>query len=100
MSAEHAVNAEVRLYDNLFREPFPEAEGHFLENINQDSLEVLTNAKLEPNINDVTADNRWQFMRHGYFCLDAKDSKPGALVINRTVTLKDSWAKLEAKGKK
>ena len=99
VSAEHAINAEVRLYDNLFREPFPEAEGSFLDNINPDSLEVLTDAKVEPNINNVTADDRWQFMRHGYFCLDAKDSQPGALVINRTVTLKDSWAKLEAKGK-
>lgn len=99
VSAEHAVTAEVRLYDNLFREPFPEAEGHFLENLNPDSLEVLKNAKLEPNINDVTGETRWQFMRHGYFCLDSKDSKPGTLVINRTVTLKDSWAKLEAKSK-
>ncbi len=99
VSANHAVTAEVRLYDNLFREPFPEAEGHFLENLNPDSLEVLPNAKLEMNINNVTPEDRWQFMRHGYFCLDSKDSKPGALVINRTVTLKDSWAKLEAKGK-
>ncbi len=99
VSAAEAVTAEVRLYDNLFREPFPEAEGHFLENLNPDSLEILTNAKIEPNIKDVTADDRWQFMRHGYFCLDAKDSRPDALVINRTVTLKDSWAKLEAQGK-
>ena len=99
VSAKHAVTAEVRLYDNLFREPFPEAEGHFLENLNPESLEVLPNAKLEVNITDVTPDDRWQFMRHGYFCLDSKDSKPDALVINRTVTLKDSWAKLEAKGK-
>ncbi len=100
VSAEHAVTAEVRLYDNLFREPFPEAEGHFLENLNPDSLEILTNAKLETNISEVTAENRWQFMRHGYFCLDSKDSTPEKLVINRTVTLKDSWAKLEAKSKK
>ncbi|MCP4291619.1 MAG: glutamine--tRNA ligase/YqeY domain fusion protein [bacterium] len=100
VSAEHAVTAEVRLYDNLFREPFPEAEGHFLENLNPDSLEILTNAKLETNISEVTAENRWQFMRHGYFCLDSKDSTPEKLVINRTVTLKDSWAKLEAKTKK
>ncbi len=97
VSAAEAVTAEVRLYDNLFREPFPEAEGHFLENLNPNSLEVLTDAKIEPNIKDVTANDRWQFMRHGYFCLDARDSQPGALVINRTVTLKDSWAKLEAK---
>ncbi|PID79271.1 glutamine--tRNA ligase [bacterium DOLZORAL124_64_63] len=99
VSAPHAVQAEVRLYDNLFREPFPEAEGHFLENLNPDSLEVLTEAKLEPAIGEVTAEDRWQFMRHGYFCLDAKDSAPEKLVINRTVTLKDSWAKIEAKGK-
>lgn len=98
VSAKHAVEAEVRLYDNLFREPFPEAEGRFLDNLNPDSLETLTDAKLEPAIQQVGADDRWQFMRHGYFCLDAKDSNPARLVINRTVTLKDSWAKIEAKG--
>ncbi len=99
VSAAQAVTAEVRLYDNLFREPFPEAEGHFLENLNPDSLEILSNAKIEPNIKNVSANERWQFMRHGYFCLDSKDSQDDALVINRTVTLKDSWAKLEAKSK-
>ena len=99
VSARHAVEAEVRLYDNLFHEPFPEAEGHFQENLNPQSLEVLTDVKLEPAIREVTADDRWQFMRHGYFCLDSQDSTPETLVINRTVTLKDSWAKIEAKGK-
>lgn len=97
VSTQHAVDAEVRLYDNLFREPFPEEGGSFLNNLNPDSLEVLTDSKLEPAVADVQPGDRWQFMRHGYFCLDSKDSKPGALVINRTVTLKDSWAKIEAK---
>ncbi len=99
VSAQHAVEAEVRLYDNLFREPFPEAEGHFLDNLNPESLEVLSDVKLEPAIREVKADDRWQFMRHGYFCLDSRDSSPEKLVINRTVTLKDSWAKIEAKGR-
>ena len=97
VSARHAVDAEVRLYDNLFRKPFPEEDGHFLENLNPDSLEVLTGCKLEPGLADVGSEYRCQFMRQGYFCIDSRDSQPGALVFNRTVTLKDSWAKIEAK---
>ncbi len=99
VSVDHAIDAEVRLYDNLFADPFPEAEGHFLKNLNPNSLEILSGAKVEPALKDVTADTRWQFMRHGYFCLDSKDSQEGKLVINRTVTLKDSWARMEAKKK-
>ncbi|MGD9546910.1 MAG: glutamine--tRNA ligase/YqeY domain fusion protein [Candidatus Krumholzibacteriia bacterium] len=98
VSARHAFDAEVRLYDNLFREPFPEENGNFIDNLNPDSLETLTGCKLEPMLGDVEAGYRCQFMRHGYFFVDPKDSRPGRPVFNRTVTLKDTWGKLEARG--
>jgi len=98
VSARHAFDAEVRLYDNLFREPFPEENGHFIDNLNPDSLETLTGCKLEPMLGEVEAGYRCQFMRHGYFFADPKDSRPGRPVFNRTVTLKDTWGKLEARG--
>ena len=97
VSAQHAVEAEVRLYDNLFSKPFPEEDGNFLENLNENSLEVLQGCKLEPGLASAGKGYRCQFMRQGYFCTDSGDSKPGALVFNRTVTLKDRWAKIEAK---
>jgi len=100
VSCEHAVEAEIRLYDHLFGHPFPEEGGNFLDNLNPDSLEVLTDAKLEPALAAMQPGDKMQFMRNGYFCVDSKDSKPGALVFNRTATLKDSWAKAEAKKKK
>ncbi|MEN8006792.1 MAG: glutamine--tRNA ligase/YqeY domain fusion protein [Candidatus Krumholzibacteriota bacterium] len=99
VSAQHAVEAEVRLYDNLFREPFPEEGGDFMDNLNPDSLEILTDAKLEPGLAGKETGYRCQFMRQGYFCIDSRDSRPDRMVFNRTVTLKDSWAKLEGKGK-
>jgi glutaminyl-tRNA synthetase len=99
VSARHAVTAEVRLYDNLFREPFPEEGGNFMENLNPDSLEIITDAKLEPGLAGKEAGFRCQFMRHGYFCIDGRDSTPQAMVWNRTVTLKDTWGKLESRGK-
>jgi glutaminyl-tRNA synthetase len=99
VSAQHAVEAEVRLYDNLFQEPFPEEGGDFMTNLNPDSLEILTDAKLEPGLAGKETDFRCQFMRKGYFCIDSKDSRPDKMVFNRTVTLKDSWGKLESKGK-
>jgi glutaminyl-tRNA synthetase len=99
VSAQHAVEAEVRLYDNLFREPFPEESGNFMDNLNPDSLEVLTNAKLEPGLAGSVEGYRCQFMRTGYFCIDSEDSTPDKMVFNRTVTLKDAWAKLESRGK-
>ena len=100
VSAAHAAKVEVRLYDNLFRVPFPE-EGveDFLENLNPDSLEVITDALVEPGLAQVAPGYRCQFMRHGYFYADPATSRPGAPVFNRTATLKDSWAKLEAGGK-
>ncbi len=99
VSARHAFAAEVRLYDNLFREPFPDEGGSFLDNLNPDSLEVIPRAMLEPGLAEAGPDFRCQFMRLGYFCTDSQDSQPGKPVFNRTVTLKDRWAKLEAKGK-
>jgi len=96
VSAAHAVDAEVRLYDNLFREPFPDAGGDFIANLNPDSLTVVQ-AKLEPGLANRTVGYRCQFMRQGYFCVDSEDSQPGAAVWNRTTTLRDSWAKLQAK---
>ena len=99
VSCEHAFDAEVRLYDRLFSDPAP--DGHkdkdFMEFINPDSLEVLQNCKLEPSLKDAKEGDRFQFQRMGYFCVDSKYSKEGAPVFNRTVTLKDTWAKLAAK---
>jgi glutaminyl-tRNA synthetase len=99
VSAEHAINAEIRVYDNLFSNPDPNdvPEGQeFTANLNPNSLEVVTDAKLEPSLKNVTEGARYQFERLGYFCVDP-DSKPGALVFNRTVALKDTWAKVEKK---
>jgi glutaminyl-tRNA synthetase len=96
--AEQAVRAEVRLYDHLFAAEFPEdvPEGtDFLVNLNPRSLEVVADAALEPLLGTATAGSRWQFERHGYFCADEKDSAPGKPVFNRSVSLKDSWAKIE-----
>jgi glutaminyl-tRNA synthetase len=97
VSDAHAVEAEVRLYDHLFANPFPEEGGDVLENLNPDSLEVIRDAKLEPMLGDAEPGSRMQFMRLGYFCVDTVDSRPGQPVFNRTATLKDSWAKIEAK---
>jgi glutaminyl-tRNA synthetase len=94
VSAADAVDAEVRLYDRLFVEPEPESETDFERNLNPASLEVVA-AKCEPSLREAQSDTRYQFERTGYFVLD-KDSTPEHLVFNRTVTLKDSWAK-EAK---
>ena len=94
VSAPDAIEAEVRLYDRLFKDPDP--AGHkdidFKEFLNENSLKVLTGCKLEPSLKEAKEGDRFQFQRLGYFCVD-KDSKPGALVFNRTVGLKDTWAK-------
>jgi glutaminyl-tRNA synthetase len=96
VSAQHAVDAEVRQYDRLFNDPDP--AGHkdkdFKEFINEDSLEIIKTCKVEPSLADAKPESRYQFQRLGYFCTDRKDSKPGNLVFNRTVPLKDSWAKM------
>ena len=99
VSAAHAVNAEVRIYENLFSKEDPnqtEPGQDFTANLNPNSLEVLTNCKLEPSLANATAGSRYQFERLGYFCVDP-DSTPGKPVFNRTVALKDTWAKIEKK---
>jgi glutaminyl-tRNA synthetase len=99
VSAVHAIGAEARLYDNLFikEDPNDVPEGQaFTANLNPNSLEVVRDAKLEPSLKTARAGERYQFERLGYFCVD-QDSKPGALVFNRTVALKDTWAKKQSK---
>ena len=90
VSAPHSLPSEVRLYDRLFADERPTEETAF----NPNSLEVLTGSRVEPGMKGVNPGDRFQFERLGYFCVDP-DSKPGALVFNRTVTLRDTWAKIE-----
>jgi glutaminyl-tRNA synthetase len=99
VSAAHAVEAEIRLYDNLFSNPDPSdvPEGaDFTVNLNPNSLEVVSDARLEPSLKNAKAGDRFQFERLGYFCVDP-DSASAKLVFNRTVALKDTWAKVEKK---
>ncbi len=101
VSAQYAIDAEVRLYENLFSKEDPsDVPGgqDFTVNLNPNSLEVITNAKLEPSLAEARPGDRYQFERLGYFCADP-DSKPGALVFNRTVPLRDTWAKIEKREK-
>jgi glutaminyl-tRNA synthetase len=98
------VNAEVRLYETLFTKEDPDdvEEGReFTDNLNPKSMEIVPGAKLEPSVADAPPGTRYQFERLGYFCVDP-ESTPRNLVFNRTVTLKDAWAKIENKtpGKK
>jgi glutaminyl-tRNA synthetase len=92
VSAAHAIDAEVRLYDRLFTAAEPDAGGDFTKNVNPKSLVTVT-GKLEPSLASATQEQRFQFERLGYFTLDSKDSAPGKFVFNRTITLKDTWAK-------
>ena len=99
VSAGHAISAEIRLYDKLFTkaDPYDFTEGgDIFDNLNPNSLEILTGAKLEPSLASAKLEDRFQFERVGYFCLDP-DSAEGKLVFNRTLALKDSWAKIEKK---
>ena len=92
VDAATAITAEVRLYDNLFSDAAPDAGGkNFLDCLNPNSLEVLTDCKLEASLADATAPASFQFLRQGYFCVDNKDSTPEHLVFNRSVSLKDSF---------
>lgn len=96
VSAEHALEAEVRVYDHLFTEEDPSdvpEGGDWKDNLNPESLTVLTDAKLEPSLGDANMGQNYQFERLGYFCLDSKDSTDEAPVFNRTVSLRDSWAR-------
>jgi glutaminyl-tRNA synthetase len=99
VSAPHALHAEIRIYDNLFSKEDPNdvPDGQdFTANLNPNSLEIVADAKLEPSLKTAEPGARYQFERLGYFCVDV-DSKPGALVINRTVALKDTWARKQTK---
>jgi len=100
VSAPHALPAEVRLYDRLFTDPAPTAheEREFIEFFNPDSLQTIQKAYVEPSLADAQPGDRFQFMRKGYFCVDPHSSKEG-LIFNRTVTLKDAWAKMKKQGK-
>ena len=97
VSADHSLPAEVRLYDHLMAKPDPDDVGpsqDFKSNLNPNSLEVLAGCRVEPSLKNALLENRYQFERLGYFCVDL-DSKPGALVFNRTTTLRDTWAKIQ-----
>lgn len=96
VSAPHSLPAEVRLYDRLFtrENPLEERDGDFTSHLNPDSLTVLRNARVEPFLGDAQPGYRCQLERLGYFCVDSEDSRPGALVLNRTVPLRDTWARI------
>lgn len=100
VSAKHAVPVEVRLYEHLFLKENPEEveEGQdFTANLNPNSLKIMANALAEPDLKNTKPGEHFQFLRQGYFCADLKDHSPEHLVFNRTVTLRDSWAKIEKK---
>jgi glutaminyl-tRNA synthetase len=102
VSAAHAIDAEVRLYENLFAKENPNdvEEGQdFTANLNPQSLEALTSCKLEPGLREAAPGSRFQFERMGYFCAD-KESTPAKPVFNRTVGLRDAWAKIEQRGQR
>jgi glutaminyl-tRNA synthetase len=99
VSAEHAVAAEVRLYDHLFAARTPGAAGELTDDLNPDSLTVLDDCRLEPALADARPGAPLQFERLGYFCLDP-DGSAQRPVFNRTLTLRDSWAKIKAAGAK
>jgi glutaminyl-tRNA synthetase len=97
VSADHSVEAEVRLYDRLFKNENPSADdGGFLDSLNPNSLEVLSGCRVEPSLANARSGDRFQLERLGYFCVDADSESAGKLVLNRTVGLRDTWAK-EAK---
>ena len=98
VSIQHSVPVEVRLYDRLFANPSPgsdDPDGNFINDLNPDSMETVTSCSVEPGLLEAKPEDIYQFERVGYFCVDSKESRPGALVFNRTVTLRDTWAKLE-----
>jgi len=99
VSAMHSIGAEMRLYDQLFNRANPDdvEEGKaFTDNLNPNSLQVVRSARLEPSLADAKTGQTYQFMRKGYFCLDP-ESRPGELVFNRTIALRDSWAKIQGR---
>jgi len=98
VSAMHAVNAEVRLYDRLFSVPEPDSND-FIKDLNPDSMTIIENAKLESSLARIPCDRHYQFERLGYFCPDDKDQQKNRLVFNRTITLRDNWSKKQASNK-
>jgi glutaminyl-tRNA synthetase len=101
VSAEHALEARVRLYDTLFtrEDPMDPEEGkEAADYLNPASLTVLDNCRVEPSLKSAKPGDRYQFERLGYFCVDSEEAADGRLVFNRTVTLKDTWAKIQKKG--
>ena len=94
VSAQHGIPAEIRLYDRLFNNPDPEASGDFLADINPDSMQILTESIIEPGLKDAKPGEKFQFERVGYFCVDT-ESTAEKLIFNRTVSLRDTWAKLK-----
>jgi glutaminyl-tRNA synthetase len=98
VSAQHAIQAEIRLYDRLFTAENPDEGEDVTQVINPNSLEIVTDCFLEPSLAEAQPGDKFQFERTGYFCVDL-DSTPEKAVFNRTVTLKDSWAKIEKSGK-
>ena len=97
VAAAVALPAEIRLYDQLFTAPNPGASGDILADLNPRSLEVLGDCRVEPALAEATPGAPFQFERQGYFCLDS-DAAPGRLVFNRTIGLRDTWAKVQAAG--
>jgi glutaminyl-tRNA synthetase len=98
VSAEHSISAEVRLYDHLFTKenPLEDHEGaDFKDLLNPESLKVLSDCQLEPGLKEAPPGSRFQFLRQGYFCVDTEDSSKDKLVFNRTVPLRDTWAKIQ-----
>ncbi len=98
VSAQHSLNAEIRLYDRLFETPQPgrnDPEGNYLNDLNRESIKVINDCKTETELSNANLADVFQFERVGYFCVDAKESRQDMLVFNRTVTLRDTWAKLE-----
>jgi len=97
VSAEHSLEAEVRLYDHLFTKENPAEDEDFRIHLNQNSLEILKSCRVEPSLAKAKPGDRYQFLRRGYFCVDP-DSTEDKLVFNRTVGLRDTWAKIQKKG--
>ncbi len=100
VSASRAVDTEVRLYNHLFAVERPDDDEDYLSGLNPKSIEILTSCKVEPRLTEAVPGNVYQFERLGYFCVDSRDSKPGLPVFNRTVTLRDSWAKIQNRNAK
>ena len=94
VAAAYSLPAEIKLYDQLFSRPDPGSEGDFIADLNPNSLEILTEAQVEPALADATPGEPVQFERQGYFCLDP-EATSGRLIFNRTVALRDSWAKTQ-----